>query len=160
VPLSPLRAFLGLYALILRITRRTVRRTDTMAPARTPRAATPVNKALWSATQKTLATPRAGTPQQRTEGGPVTSSTYYPRFPAVDGLLDLLFQYGLPASSIHTRTQHGRVTLSVALPHGTYTDEYTASSIQGAARNWLNGEADEFHELLILDAQTHARAAA
>jgi hypothetical protein len=88
------------------------------------------------------------------------TGTYYPRFPAVDGLLDLLFQYGLPASSIHTRTQHGRVTLSVALPHGTYTDEYTASSIQGAARNWLNGEADEFHELLILDAQTHARAAA
>jgi hypothetical protein len=97
-------------------------------------------------------------PPQRTEGGTVT--TYFPKYPAVDGLLDLLFQYGLPASSIHTRTQHGRVTLSVALPHGTYTDEYTASSIQGAARNWLNGEADEFHELLILDAQTHARAAA
>jgi hypothetical protein len=145
MPLSPLCAFLGLYALILRITRRTVRKPSTMTPARTPR--------------DRPTSPRIVCGLPRSEYS-ATSSTYYPRFPAVDGLLDLLFQYGLPASSIHTRTQHGRVTLSVALPHGTYTDEYTASSIQGAARNWLNGEADEFHELLILDAQTHARAAA
>jgi hypothetical protein len=150
MPLSPLCAFLWFFRRSPRI----------MRPARTPRAASPGDKALWSATQKSLATPRAGNTQQRTEGGPVTTTTYFPKYPAVDGLLDLLFQYGLPASSIHTRSQHGQVKLSVQLPHGTYTDEYTASSIQGAARNWLNGEADEFHELLILDAQTHARPVA
>jgi hypothetical protein len=159
MPLSPLCAFLGLYALILRITRRTVRKPSTMTPARTPRDRPTSPRIVCGLPRSEYsATPNTGSSPQRTEGGPVTSSTYYPRFPAVDGLLDLLFQYGLPASSIHTRTQHGRVTLSVALPHGTYTDEYTASSIQGAARNWLNGEADEFHELLILDARAKATA--
>jgi hypothetical protein len=160
MPLSPLCAFLGLYALILRITQRSIRKPSTMAPARTPRAATPVNKALWSATQMSLATPGTGSTLQRTEGGPV-SSTYYPRFPAVDALLDLLFRHGIPAANIHCDRLHGQVKLSVKLPHGTYTDEYTASSLQGAAQNWINGELDEFRELLMLDAQAaNAKAAA
>jgi hypothetical protein len=79
---------------------------------------------------------------QRTEGGPVT--TYYPRFPAVDAILDLLFRHGIPAANIDCKRLHGQVKLSVKLPHGTYTDQYSASSLQGAAQNWINGEADEF----------------
>jgi hypothetical protein len=89
------------------------------------------------------------------------TSTYYPRFPAVDAMLDLLFRHGIPASHIHCERLHGRTTLSVELPHGTYTDQYTASSLQGAAQNWINGELDEFRELLMLDAQAaNAKAAA
>ena len=80
------------------------------------------------------------------------ASAYYPKYPAVDAILDLLFRYGIPASNIECKDRHGRTHISVQLPGGRYTHEYIGSSVQGAARAWLNGEEDGFEDLLFAHA--------
>jgi hypothetical protein len=142
MPLSPVCVFLWLFAWL----------TAKIAAARTPRAAKPGDKALWSATQTYLATPRTGYPD--THGGGTVA--YYPRYPAVDRMLDLLFETGVPATSICCAQSAGRYHISVLLPGHRFTPEYEGSSLQSAALNWLNGEAETF----AVQVYAHAKAAA
>jgi hypothetical protein len=125
-----------------------------MRPARTPRAATPGDKALWSATQMSSATPGTGSTLQRTEGGPV--SYRYSRYPAVDRLLDLLDENGLTGNAISCCTNHGQVYLSVILPGHRFTAEYHGCDIQAAAQRWLTGEQDTFAEQCVMHAEATA----
>jgi hypothetical protein len=161
MPLSPLCAFLGLYAWILRKTHLSVRGWAKMAPARTPRAANPGHKAQWSATRTILATPDAGTLWRR----PVPSKPYrYAKYPAMDRLFDVLADHGLPGSSINVAITHGRHHLTVLLPGNRFTDEYEGADIQAVAQRWLNAETGEDNEgrtvILAMAGYENAKAAA
>jgi hypothetical protein len=152
MPLSPLCVFLGLYAWILRKTWRSVRPDAKIAIARTPRAAKHGHKAQWSAEAQSLATPDAGTLRRR----PVPRKAYYPRYPAVDRLLDLLAENGIPASHISCDQTAGRYYLSVLLPGHRFTDQYEGADLQAVASRWLTGEADTFAEQCLMAAEQAA----
>ena len=86
------------------------------------------------------------------EAGPIPRKTYYPRFPAWDGLLDVLHSHGLPASSINLAEASGRYHLSILLPGHRFTDEYEGADLQAVAQRWLNAETaeDENGSVVIL----------
>jgi hypothetical protein len=149
-PIWPLCAFLWLFRRIPRI----------IAPARTPRAANHGHKAQWSATAQSLATPDAGILRRR----PVPRKAYYPRYPAVDKLFDVIADHGLPGSSINVAQTHGRYHLTVLLPGNRFTDEYEGADIQAVAQRWLNAETAEDYQgntvILALAGYENAEAAA
>jgi hypothetical protein len=109
-------------------------------------------------------TPQGSLTRRRTVPTQERRKAYYPRYPAVDRLFDVLSDHGLPGSSINVAITHGRHHLTVLLPGNRFTDEYEGADIQAVAQRWLNAETGEDNDgrtvILALAGYADAKAAA
>jgi hypothetical protein len=109
---------------------------------RIPRAK-PAQHAYSPTPQGSLTRRRPVSPQ---EAPNVRRKAYFPRYPAVDRLFDVIADNGLPNSSMNFTQSAGRMHLTVLLPGNRFTDEYEGADIQAVAQRWLNAETGEDNE--------------